>query len=196
MTPTPDLRHRVVLFTEDDPMLLDSGGRLDHVDVAYETWGTIDADRGNAVFVCHALTGDSHATGTPESPGWWETMIGPGRPVDTDRFFVVCPNLLGGCRGTTGPASTDPATGTAYGLDFPLLTVRDFVTVHRRLAHHLGLDRVLAAIGGSLGVSADQARDARHASCATGGTVTAGCSTGGSRCPTSTAPPSNRFSTR
>ena len=151
MTPTPDLRHRVVLFTEDDPMLLDSGGRLDHVEVAYETWGTLDADGTNAVFVCHALTGDSHATGTPDSPGWWETMIGPGRPVDTDRFFVVCPNLLGGCRGTTGPASTDPATGTAYGLDFPLLTVRDFVTVHRRLARHLGIDRVLAAIGGSLG---------------------------------------------
>jgi homoserine O-acetyltransferase/O-succinyltransferase len=151
MAEPSDPRQRVVLFTEGDPLLLDSGGRLDHVEVAYETWGTLDADGSNAVFVCHALTGDSHATGTPEAPGWWETMIGPGRPVDTERFFVVCPNLLGGCRGTTGPTSVDPATGSAYGLDFPLLTVRDFVTVHRRLARHLGVGRVLAAIGGSLG---------------------------------------------
>lgn len=142
---------RVVLFTDDDPLLLDGGGRLDHVEVAYETWGTLAPDASNAVFVCHALTGDAHATGTPEAPGWWETMVGPGRPVDTDRFFVICPNLLGGCRGTTGPASVDPATGSPYGLDFPLLTVRDFVTVHRRLARHLGIDRMLAVVGGSLG---------------------------------------------
>ncbi len=151
MPDSSDPRERVVLFTRDDPLLLDSGGRLDLVEVAYETWGTLNADGSNAVFVCHALTGDSHATGSPEAPGWWETMIGPGRPVDTDRFFVVCPNLLGGCSGTTGPASADPATGAAYGLDFPLLTVRDFVTVHRRLIRHLGIGRVLGVIGGSLG---------------------------------------------
>ena len=150
-SPVPSATQRVVLFTSEDPLLLDSGGRLDQVEVAFETWGTLNDDATNAVFVCHALTGDAHATGTPEAPGWWETMIGPGRPVDTDRFFVVCPNLLGGCSGTTGPASIDPATGTAYGLSFPLLTVRDFVTVHRRLMAHLGIGRVLGVIGGSLG---------------------------------------------
>jgi homoserine O-acetyltransferase len=147
----PDPVERVVLFTPDDPLVLDGGARLDHVEVAFETWGELNEDGSNAVFVCHALTGDSHAFGSEDSPGWWETMIGPGRPVDTDRFFVVCPNLLGGCRGTTGPTSTNPATGTAYGLDFPLLSVRDFVTVHRRLVRHLGIGRVLAVIGGSLG---------------------------------------------
>jgi homoserine O-acetyltransferase len=142
---------RVVLFTPDDPLVLDGGGRLPHVEVAYETWGRLDADASNAVFVCHALTGDSHATGGAEQPGWWDTMVGPGRPVDTDRFFVICPNLLGGCRGTTGPTSTNPETGAAYGLDFPLLSIRDFVTVHRRLLAHLGIERLLACIGGSLG---------------------------------------------
>ncbi len=150
-SPVPSSTRRVVLFTSEDPLLLDSGGRLDQVEVAFETWGTLNDDASNAVFVCHALTGDTHATGTPEAPGWWESMIGPGRPVDTDRFFVVCPNLLGGCSGTTGPASIDPATGAAYGLSFPLLTVRDFVTVHRRLRAHLGIGRVLGVIGGSLG---------------------------------------------
>ncbi len=149
--PATDPRQRVALFTQDDPLLLDGGGTLTEVEVAYETWGTLDADASNAVFVCHALTGDSHATGTPESPGWWDTMVGPGRPVDTDRFFVICPNLLGGCRGTTGPTSTDPATGASYALDFPLLSIRDFVTVHRRLMRHLGIERLLACIGGSLG---------------------------------------------
>ncbi|MFN8195819.1 MAG: homoserine O-acetyltransferase [Nocardioidaceae bacterium] len=142
---------RVVLFTADDPLLLDGGGTLTEVEVAYETWGTLNADASNAVFVCHALTGDSHACGTDEHPGWWDTMVGPGRPVDTDRFFVICPNLLGGCRGTTGPTSVDPATGAPYALDFPLLSIRDFVTVHRRLMRHLGIERLLACIGGSLG---------------------------------------------
>jgi homoserine O-acetyltransferase len=146
-----DPRQRVVLFTPDDPLVLDGGAHLDHVEVAYETGGELNDDASNAVLVCHALTGDSHATGSAEAPGWWDTMIGPGRPIDTDRFFVICPNLLGGCRGTTGPTSPDPATGAAYGLDFPLLSVRDFVTVHRRLIRHLGVDRLLAVIGGSLG---------------------------------------------
>jgi homoserine O-acetyltransferase len=122
--------------------------------VAFETYGTLAPDRGNAVFVCHALTGDAHAAGhhgDPTRPGWWDTLIGPGKPVDTDRFFVVCANLLGGCQGTTGPSSIDPATGEVYGLDFPLLAMADFVTVHRALLDHLGIDRLVAAIGGSLG---------------------------------------------
>jgi homoserine O-acetyltransferase len=110
--------------------------------VAYETYGDREAP---AVFVCHALTGDARAS------EWWDTLVGPGKPVDTDRFFVICPNLLGGCRGTTGPSSLNPATGEPYGLDFPLFTVRDLVTVHRALLGQLGIRRLHAAIGGSLG---------------------------------------------
>jgi len=145
---------RVVLFTEDDPFVLESGARLSHVEAAYETYGQLNAEGSNTVFVCHALTGDAHAAGhhgDPERPGWWDTLIGPGKPVDTDQFFVVCPNLLGGCKGTTGPSSTDPATGQPYGLRFPHFTVADLVSVHRRLLAHLGIERVHGAIGGSLG---------------------------------------------
>lgn len=144
----PDTAERVVLFDQGDPLVLDSGRRLDHVEVAYETWGALSPEGDNAVFIPHALTGDSHAAG---EGGWWQTMVGPGRPVDTDRFFVICANLLGGCRGTTGPSSTNPATGEPYGLDFPLISIRDMVTVHRRLMGHLGVDRLLACVGGSLG---------------------------------------------
>ncbi len=143
-----------VLFTADAPLRLDSGAELAPVEVAYETYGTLDATRSNAVVICHALTGDAHAAGYHEGadrPGWWDTIVGPGRPLDTERFFVVCSNLLGGCRGTTGPASTDPATGRPYGLRFPLFTVGDLVKVHRALMGHLGIARPLAAVGGSLG---------------------------------------------
>ena len=145
---------RVVLFTPDRPLVMDSGATLAPVEVAYETYGTLDADRANAVFVCHALTGDAHAAGhhgDPARAGWWDSIIGPGRPLDTDRFFVVCANLLGGCQGTTGPSSIDPSTGRPYGLRFPLMTVPDLVRVHRALVAHLGITRLLAAIGGSLG---------------------------------------------
>ncbi len=142
------------LFTRDAPLVLESGARLGPVDVAYETYGELDADRGNAVFICHALTGDAHAAGFHDEasrPGWWDNLIGPGKPVDTSRLFVVCANLLGGCMGTTGPSSADPATGEAYGLRFPLFTVGDLVQVHRALLRHLGVERLLAAVGGSLG---------------------------------------------
>ncbi len=145
---------RVVLFTEDDPLVLASGEQLAPVEVAYETYGTLAPDASNAVFVCHALTGDAHAAGhhgDPDRPGWWDTLIGPGKPLDTDRLFVICPNLLGGCRGTTGPSSTDPGTGEPYGLRFPHFTVTDLVSVHRRLVEHLGIERLHGAIGGSLG---------------------------------------------
>jgi homoserine O-acetyltransferase/O-succinyltransferase len=125
--------------------VLESGAELAPVEVAYATYGTLDAAGSNAVFVCHALTGDAQAA------DWWDTLVGPGKPVDTDRFFVICPNLLGGCRGTTGPSSLNPATGEPYGLDFPLFTVRDLVTVHRALLEHLGIRRLYGAIGGSLG---------------------------------------------
>jgi homoserine O-acetyltransferase len=138
----------LVLATEDDPLVLEHGARLDHVEVAYETWGSLSPARDNVVLVCHALTGDAHASG---DGGWWSSLVGPGRAVDTDRYFVICPNLLGGCRGTTGPSSDDPATGRAWGLDFPLLTMRDLVAVHRRLLASLGIERLHAAVGGSLG---------------------------------------------
>lgn len=146
----------VELFTTDRPLTLSSGATLGPVEVAYETYGELNHDASNAIFVCHALTGDAHAAGVRDGepgakPGWWDNIIGPGRPLDTDRWFVICPNLLGGCRGTTGPSSLDPATGRPYGTDFPLLQVSDFVTVHRALLAHLGIERLHAAIGGSLG---------------------------------------------
>lgn len=145
---------RAVLFTEDDPLVLAGGRELGPVEVAYETYGVLSPQRDNAVFVCHALTGDAHAAGhhgDPSRTGWWDNLIGPGKPLDTNRFFVICPNLLGGCQGTTGPTSIDPSTGKPYQLDFPMLQMTDFVTVHRRLLEHLGISRLRAAVGGSLG---------------------------------------------
>jgi len=133
---------------------LESGGSLPGLTVAYETWGALDASRGNAVLVLHALTGDSHATG-PSGPGhptagWWDQLIGPGRAIDTDRHFVVCPNVLGGCQGTTGPSSPAP-DGRAWGPRFPRITIRDQVTAEVLLADHLGIDRWAAVVGGSMG---------------------------------------------
>lgn len=142
------------IFDSTSPLVLAGGTRLSPVDVAFETYGSLNAERSNAVFVCHALTGDAHAAGLHEGatrPGWWDNLIGPGKPLDTDRFFVICANLLGGCQGTTGPSSKNPRTGRAYGLEFPLLTVADLVETHRGLLRHLGITRLLAAIGGSLG---------------------------------------------
>ncbi|HRA75084.1 MAG TPA: homoserine O-acetyltransferase [Propionicimonas sp.] len=142
------------LFTPDSPLRLAGGATLPVVDVAYETYGTLSPAADNAVMVCHALTGDAHAAGWhpgDRRPGWWDNLIGPGKPLDTTRCFVICANLLGGCQGTTGPSSTNPETGTAYGLDFPLLQMADLVEVHRALLRHLGIERLLAAIGGSLG---------------------------------------------
>lgn len=148
-----ETRH-VRLFTADEPLRMESGATLGPIDVSYETYGQLSPAGDNAVMVCHALTGDAHAAGYHEGarrPGWWDNLIGPGKPLDTNRFYVICANLLGGCQGTTGPASIDPATGRAYGLDFPLLAMRDLVEVHRALVRHLGVERLLAAIGGSLG---------------------------------------------
>lgn len=142
------------LFTADSPLTLASGEVIDEVDVAFETYGELNSTSSNAIYICHALTGDAHAAGHnagDRKPGWWDTMIGPGKPIDTDRFFVISSNLLGGCQGTTGPASENPATGKIWGLDFPLLQMSDFVTVHRALMHHLGVTQLLAAVGGSLG---------------------------------------------
>lgn len=142
------------VLTQRGPLVLASGAALAHVEVAYETYGELSPARDNAVFVCHALTGDAHAAGWHEGarrPGWWDNLIGPGKALDTERFFVVSANLLGGCSGTTGPQSIDPATGRRYGPDFPALDMADFVTAHRGLLDHLGIDRLHAAVGGSLG---------------------------------------------
>ena len=135
---------RAVVFDDGRPLRLDSGAEIKRVEVAYETYGELNDDRSNAVFVCHALSGDAHAAGLnegddPDRPGWWDNIIGPGRPLDTDRLFVICANVLGGCSGTTGPSSTDPDTGRPYGLRFPLVQVRDLVTVHRALLADLGI---------------------------------------------------------
>ncbi|TWU21153.1 Homoserine O-acetyltransferase [Novipirellula galeiformis] len=140
------------------PIALELGGSLPRVTCAFETWGTLNSDCSNAILVCHAVSGDSHAAShdADDAPGWWERLIGPGKPIDTDRYFVVCPNVLGGCRGTTGPSDPMPSAGTngesrPYGADFPDITINDMVDLQRRLAHHLGIDRWHAIVGGSLG---------------------------------------------
>lgn len=144
----------------DQPLELDSGQTLPHVDVSYETYGTLNAEKSNAVLICHAWTGDAHVAGyrpgeDPDDertkPGWWNLYVGPGKAVDTDRYFVICSNLLGGCKGTTGPTSINPGTGRPWGLDFPVVTIADMVRVQRRLIDHLGIDRLLCVIGGSMG---------------------------------------------
>jgi homoserine O-acetyltransferase len=140
-------------ITLDQPLALERGGTLPEVTVVYETYGRLNPRGDNAVLVCHALTGDSHvaAHDADDDPGWWDVVVGPGNAVDTDRYFVICPNLLGGCRGTTGPHSINPATGNPYGRDFPLITVGDMVRVQRALIERLGIQQLLAVVGGSLG---------------------------------------------
>jgi homoserine O-acetyltransferase len=143
----------VVRFT-DSPLELDGGQLLDSFQVAYCTYGKLNAERSNAILVCHALTGDQYvASRNPVTgkPGWWEIMIGPGKPIDTDRYFVICANILGGCLGSTGPASKNPATGRPWGLDFPVITIGDMVKAQARLIDHLGIDQLFAVIGGSMG---------------------------------------------
>ena len=132
---------------------LEKGGQLPSVTVAFETCGQLNAARDNAVLICHAISGDSHVArhNDQDDPGWWDIAVGPGKAIDTDRLFVICPNLLGGCRGTTGPGSLDPVTGKPYGRDFPTITVGDMVEVQRRLLDHLGISQLLAVVGGSLG---------------------------------------------
>jgi homoserine O-acetyltransferase len=146
---------RVQLFDDAHPLSLESGVRLAPVHVAYETYGTLHPGGDNAILVCHALTGSAHVAGyasqDPTSLGWWDPMIGPGRPLDTDRYFVVCSNFLGGCYGTTGPTSLNPTTNRSYGIAFPAVSVRDLVTVQHALLEHLGVRRLVTVIGGSLG---------------------------------------------
>ncbi|MDQ2949760.1 MAG: homoserine O-acetyltransferase, partial [Acidobacteriota bacterium] len=133
---------------------LDCGVTLMNVDVAYETYGTLNAARTNAILVLHAFSGDAHAAGTSKEtgqPGWWSAAIGPGLAFDTDRYFVISSNVLGGCRGTTGPGSIDPATGEFYAMHFPVITIGDIVRLQKILIDHLGIERLLAVAGGSMG---------------------------------------------
>lgn len=135
-------------------LTLESGRVLAPVEVAYRTWGKLNESRSNAILICHALTGDQHVTGphpVTGRPGWWHLVVGPGLPIDTDRHFVICSNVLGGCAGTTGPKSINPATGKPYGLDFPAMTIRDMVAAQVGLLDHLGIDKLFAVVGGSMG---------------------------------------------
>ena len=161
LQPTPATRDAdaprdtlVVRFDADRPLQLDSGIALSPFQIAYKTYGQLNANRSNAVLICHALTGDQHVASVHPvtgKNGWWETMVGPGKPIDTERYFVICANVMGGCMGSSGPASTDPATGQPYGLSFPVITIRDMVRAQAMLIDHLGIDTLFAVAGGSMG---------------------------------------------
>jgi homoserine O-acetyltransferase len=148
-------RRRFLSLPRERPFALEGGGLLRDVTLAYETWGELAPDGGNAVLVCHALTGDSHAAGRlgPGHPsvGWWDGIVGPGKALDTDRYFVVCVNVLGGCQGTTGPASPHPDDGRPWGSRFPVVTIRDMVRTQAAVADHLGIRRWALVVGGSMG---------------------------------------------
>ena len=157
-----DLREReaekphslVARFAANEPLKLDAGVELAPFQIGYQTYGTLNAARSNAVLVCHALTGDQHVANNHPltgKAGWWETMVGPGKPIDTERYFVISPNVVGACMGTTGPASLDPKTGQVYGLDFPVITIRDMVRAQAMLLDRLGIDTLFSVAGGSMG---------------------------------------------
>jgi homoserine O-acetyltransferase len=138
----------------EEPLPLECGEALAPFSIAYQTYGALNADKSNLVLVCHALTGDQHVANihpVTGKPGWWENMVGPGKPIDTSRFFVLCANVIGGCMGSTGPSSVNPKTGRPYGLDFPVITIRDMVRAQARLLDHLGIPEVLCVLGGSMG---------------------------------------------
>ncbi|MGO9845592.1 MAG: homoserine O-acetyltransferase MetX [Methylocella sp.] len=144
----------VVHFGADRPLKMDAGVSLSPLTIAYQTYGDLNVNKSNAILVCHALTGDQHVAN--EHPitgkaGWWHTMVGPGRPIDTNRYFVIASNVIGGCMGTTGPASLNPATGRPYGLDLPVVTIKDMVHAQAMLIDHLGIDMLLCVAGGSMG---------------------------------------------
>ena len=144
----------VMRFAADKPLRLDSGARIEGLEVAYRTYGRLNEAKSNAVLICHALTLDQHVAGrhpTTGKPGWWSLVVGPGLPIDTDRYFVICSNVVGGCQGTTGPASIDPATGEPYGLSFPMVTIADMVRAQAMLVEALDIEQLFAVVGGSMG---------------------------------------------
>ena len=140
-------------FTFDE-LKLENGEKLGPITIAYETYGKLNQDRTNAVLILHSLSGDAHAAGLHEgekTPGWWDSMIGPGKAFDTDKYFVICSNVLGGCKGSTGPSSINPKSAKPYALDFPLITITDMVNCQKRLIDHLGIEKLLTVVGGSMG---------------------------------------------
>jgi homoserine O-acetyltransferase len=141
-------------FGAERPLVLDSGAKIEGLEVAYKTYGRLNEDRSNAVLVCHALTGDQHAASihpTTGKPGWWEKTIGSGKPLDPARYFIICANVVGGCMGTTGPSSVNPETGKPWGLTFPVITIADMVRAQAMLVEALGIDTLFAVVGGSMG---------------------------------------------
>jgi homoserine O-acetyltransferase len=150
-----DLPGHLLEIGRDAPVALACGQSLGPFQVAYQTYGTLNADKSNAILVCHALTGDQYAADDAHpvtgKPGWWTAVVGPGLPLDTDRFFIICINVLGGCMGTAGPKDIDPGTGAPYGLGFPVITIGDMVAVQKRVIDHLGIERLFCVIGGSMG---------------------------------------------
>jgi len=151
---TENLPGEQVLLGGDAPLRLDCGTELADFPVAYQTYGTLNADKSNAILICHALTGDQFVAGTHPltgKPGWWDQIAGPGKPLDTERFFLICINILGGCMGTIGPKETNPATAKPWGLNFPVITVGDMVRAQALLLDHLGIDDLFLVLGGSLG---------------------------------------------
>ena len=143
----------VARFAADNPLTLDAGGTLAPLTIAYQTYGVLNASRSNAILVCHALTGDQHVANVHPitgKPGWWQTMVGPGKPIDTERYFIICSNVVGGCMGSTGPSSLDPS-GRPYALDLPLVTIRDMVRAQAMLIDALGIDSLFCVVGGSMG---------------------------------------------
>jgi homoserine O-acetyltransferase/O-succinyltransferase len=149
-----EIKGGVMRFAANKPLRLDSGARLAPLEIAYNTYGRLNAERSNAVLVCHALTGDQHVASvhpTTGKPGWWNRMIGPGKPLDPERCFIICSNVIGGCMGSTGPASIDPRTGKPYALSFPVITIADMVRAQAMLVEALGIETLFAVIGGSMG---------------------------------------------
>jgi homoserine O-acetyltransferase len=147
---------KLFTFAESpDEMVLESGARFGPVTLAYETCGTLNEDRSNAILILHALSGDSHVAGyyTPEDekPGWWDNMVGPGKGIDTDKYFIVCSNIIGSCMGSSGPCTINPRTVLPYGLDFPVVTIGDMIEAQKALIDHLGITKLLAVVGGSIG---------------------------------------------
>ncbi len=141
-------------FAEDTPLTLKSGAKIGPVTLAYETYGTLNQSKSNGILIFHALTGGANAAGQhkgAKKPGWWDNMIGPGKAFDTDKYFVVCANVIGSCKGSTGPASTDPKTKKPYGLNFPIITIEDMTVTQKYLIDHLGIEKLLCCAGGSMG---------------------------------------------
>lgn len=144
----------IVTLARNEPFTLECGVGISNFPLAFQTYGTLNAKRNNAVLICHALTGDQYVCGmhpVTGKPGWWDRMVGPGRPIDTDRFFVICANIIGGCMGSFGPKEINPQTGKPYGLSFPFITIGDMVRAQALLVEHLGIEKLFAVIGGSLG---------------------------------------------